>query len=108
MMSAILTLHYFNGATYRLRCFMKSFAFITLLAATMPLTACQSFQFVESPIPVKNVPVKNIPVKTVPAKAVIVDSISATTAPASDTTAPTKTISTQSIFDKVSVQNNAP
>lgn len=103
MMSAILTLHYFNGATYRLRCFMKSFAFITLLAATMPLTACQSFQFVESPIPVKNVPIK-----TVPAKAVIVDSISATTAPASDTTAPTKTISTQSIFDKVSVQNNAP
>ena len=103
MMSAILTLHYFNGATYRLRCFMKSFAFITLLAATMPLTACQSFQFVESPIPVKNVPIK-----TVPAKAVIVDSISATTAPVSDTTAPTKTISTQSIFDKVSVQNNAP
>ena len=103
MMSAILTLHYFNGATYRLRCFMKSFAFITLLAATMPLTACQSFQFVESPIPVKNVPIK-----TVPAKAVIVDSISATTAPASDTTAPTKTISTQSIFDKVSIQNNAP
>lgn len=82
---------------------MKSFAFITLLAATMPLTACQSFQFVESPIPVKNVPIK-----TVPAKAFIVDSISATTAPASDTTAPTKTISTQSIFDKVSVQNNAP
>ena len=103
MMSAILTLHYFNGATYRLRCFMKSFAFITLLAATMPLTACQSFQFVESPIPVKNVPIK-----TVPAKTVIIDSISATTAPASDTTAPTKTISTQSIFDKVSVQNNAP
>lgn len=103
MMSAILTLHYFNGATYRLRCFMKSFAFITLLAATMPLTACQSFQFVESPIPVKNVPIQ-----TVPAKAVIVDSIYATTAPASDTTAPTKTISTQSIFDKVSVQNNAP
>ena len=103
MMSAILTLHYFNGATYRLRCFMKSFAFITLLAATMPLTACQSFQFVESPIPVKN-----IPVQTVPAKAVIVDSIYATTAPASDTTAPTKTISTQSIFDKASIQNNAP
>ena len=103
MMSAILTLHYFNGATYRLRCFMKSFAFITLLAATMPLTACQSFQFVESPIPVKNVPIK-----TVPAETVIVDSIYATTAPASDTTAPTKTISTQSIFDKVSIQNNAP
>lgn len=103
MMSAILTLHYFNGATYRLRCFMKSFAFITLLAATMPLTACQSFQFVESPIPVKNVPIK-----TVPAETVIIDSISATTAPASDTTAPTKTISTQSIFDKVSIQNNAP
>ena len=98
MMSAILTLHYFNGATYRLRCFMKSFAFITLLAATMPLTACQSFQFVESPIPVKNVP----------AETVIIDSISATTAPASDTTAPTKTTSTKSIFDKVSVQNNAP
>lgn len=103
MMSAILTLHYFNGATYRLRCFMKSFAFITLLAATMPLTACQSFQFVESPIPVKNVPIK-----TVPAETVIIDSIYATTAPASDTTAPTKTISTQSIFDKVSIQNNAP
>ena len=82
---------------------MKSFAFITLLAATMPLTACQSFQFVESPIPVKNVPTK-----TVPAETVIIDSISATTAPASDTTAPTKTIPTQSIFDKVSVQNNAP
>ena len=82
---------------------MKSFAFITLLAATMPLTACQSFQFVESPIPVKN-----IPVQTVPAKPVIIDSISVTTAPASDTTAPTKIISTQSIFDKVSVQNNAP
>ena len=77
---------------------MKSFAFITLLAATMPLTACQSFQFVESPIPVQ----------TVPAKPVIIDSISVTTAPASDTTAPTKIISTQSIFDKVSVQNNAP
>ena len=82
---------------------MKSFAFITLLAATMPLTSCQSFQFVESPIPVKNVPIK-----TVPAETVIIDSIYATTAPASDTTAPTKTISTQSIFDKVSVQNNAP
>ena len=50
---------------------MKSFVFICLLVATIPLTGCQSFQFVESPIPVKNLPaktfaVKNLSLTTVP------------------------------------------
>jgi uncharacterized lipoprotein YajG len=35
---------------------MKSFTFIYLLVATMMLTACQAFQFVDSPIPVKPAP----------------------------------------------------
>lgn len=42
---------------------MKSFAFICLLVATIPLTGCQSFQFVESPIPVKNLPAETFAVK---------------------------------------------
>ena len=35
---------------------MKSHTFIYLLVATMMLTGCQSFQFVDNPIPVKPVP----------------------------------------------------
>lgn len=43
---------------------MKSFTLTYLLTATIMMTGCQSFQFVESPIPVKNLPIKNIQVKT--------------------------------------------
>ena len=37
------------------------------------MTGCQSFQFVESPIPVKNAPSKNLLVKTVPATDITVE-----------------------------------
>jgi len=37
---------------------MKSFAFTYLLVATMLLGGCQSFQFVDNPIPVKPAPTK--------------------------------------------------
>ena len=59
MMSAILTLHYFNGATYRLRCFMKSFAaidienegnYLKLLSAVSKLSGL----FSESAVPFIN------------------------------------------------------
>ena len=39
---------------------MKPFILTYILLATMLLTACQSFQFVESPIPVKPLPAKII------------------------------------------------
>lgn len=39
---------------------MKSLFFIFTLAATIPVTGCQSFQFVESPIPVKTVSSKTL------------------------------------------------
>jgi len=39
---------------------MKSLFFIFTLAATIPVTGCQSFQFVESPIPVKTVSSKSV------------------------------------------------
>ncbi|MFZ2844670.1 hypothetical protein [Psychrobacter sp.] len=42
---------------------MKSLTLLHLFAAVLFMTGCQSFQFVESPIPVKNAPVKNTPVK---------------------------------------------
>ncbi|MBB3105665.1 hypothetical protein FHS24_000156 [Psychrobacter luti] len=60
---------------------MKSFTFICLLLATMPLTGCQSFQFVESPIPVKSIPAKAFAVKDVPLTAVPNDNISTSIAP---------------------------
>ncbi|KAA0914378.1 hypothetical protein [Psychrobacter sp. ANT_WB68] len=65
---------------------MKSFAFICLFAATMPLTGCQSFQFVESPIPVKNIS----------SQTVLVESISATTTPT--LVIPAKGIAPNTIF----------
>ncbi|MDN3452400.1 MULTISPECIES: hypothetical protein [unclassified Psychrobacter] len=37
---------------------MKLFAFTYLLVATLLLTGCQSFQFVENPIPVNPTPIK--------------------------------------------------
>ena len=43
---------------------MKSLFFIFTLAATIPVTGCQSFQFVESPIPVKTVSSKRVSSKT--------------------------------------------
>lgn len=36
---------------------MKSRVFICMLTAALALTGCQSFQFVESPIPVRGIPV---------------------------------------------------
>ena len=59
---------------------MNSFTFICLLAATIPLTGCQSFQFVESPIPVKNLPAKAFAVKDRPLTTVPNESISTPTA----------------------------
>lgn len=46
---------------------MKSLTLTYIFAAVLFMTGCQSFQFVESPIPVKNAPSKNLLVKTVPA-----------------------------------------
>ncbi len=43
---------------------MKSLFFIFTLAATIPVAGCQSFQFVESPIPVKNVSSERVSSKT--------------------------------------------
>ena len=43
---------------------MKLLFFIFTLAATIPVTGCQSFQFVESPIPVKTVSSKRVSSKT--------------------------------------------
>jgi hypothetical protein len=51
---------------------MKSLFFIFTLAATIPVTGCQSFQFVESPIPVK----------TVSSKTLIVENLSNASRPA--------------------------
>ncbi|WP_165767600.1 hypothetical protein [Psychrobacter sp. DAB_AL32B] len=46
---------------------MKSLTLSYVFTAVLLMTGCQSFQFVESPIPVKNAPIKNILVKNVPA-----------------------------------------
>ncbi len=43
---------------------MKLLFFIFTLAATIPVTGCQSFQFVESPIPVETVSSKRVSSKT--------------------------------------------
>ena len=96
---------------------MKSFAFICLLVATIPLTGCQSFQFVESPIPVKNLPAKTFAVKDRPLTTVPNESISTPTA-ASVMIIPAKnTVDNPFITDndvtrtivvkKVATQNNA-
>ncbi len=42
---------------------MKSLTLLHLFAAVLFMTGCQSFQFVESPIPVKSAPIKNAPIK---------------------------------------------
>lgn len=36
---------------------MKSLSLTYLLTVTLLMTGCQSFQFVDSPIPVKNIPI---------------------------------------------------
>ena len=46
---------------------MKLLTLPSLLIVTLLMTGCQSFQFVESPIPVKNLPSKNVLVKAVSA-----------------------------------------
>jgi len=43
---------------------MKSLTVICLATTTMLFTGCQSFQFVESPIPVKNLPATTIVVQS--------------------------------------------
>ena len=58
---------------------MKLLTLTHLFAAVLFMTGCQSFQFVESPIPVKNAPIKNTPVKnnmvkTTPATIITVQS----------------------------------
>ena len=58
---------------------MKSLTLLHLFAAILFMPGCQSFQFVESPIPVKNAPVKNTSVKnsmvkTAPATTITVQS----------------------------------
>ena len=53
---------------------MKFLTLPSLLIVTLLMTGCQSFQFVESPIPVKNAPIKNILVKTVPVTDISVES----------------------------------
>ena len=45
---------------------MKSLTLTYLFTSALFMTGCQSFQFVESPIPVKNAPSKNLLVKTAP------------------------------------------
>ena len=52
---------------------MKSLTLHYLLTATLLMTGCQSFQFVESPIPVKNLPSKNVLVKAVSATDISVE-----------------------------------
>ena len=52
---------------------MKSLTLPYLLTTALLTTGCQSIQFVESPIPVKNVPSKNLLVKTVPAMDISVE-----------------------------------
>ena len=44
---------------------MKSLTLPYICMAVLFMTGCQSFQFVESPIPVKNAPSKNLLIKTV-------------------------------------------
>ncbi|WP_296190372.1 MULTISPECIES: hypothetical protein [unclassified Psychrobacter] len=56
--------HHCHVANNARDAFMKSFFFIFTLATTIPLTGCQSFQFVESPIPVKTVSSKMVSSKT--------------------------------------------
>ena len=45
---------------------MKSLTLTYIFTVALFMTGCQSFQFVESPIPVKNAPSKNLLVKTAP------------------------------------------
>ena len=52
---------------------MKFLTLPSLLIVTLLMTGCQSFQFVESPIPVKNLPSKNVLVKAVPATDISVE-----------------------------------
>ena len=96
---------------------MKLLFFIFTLAATIPVTGCQSFQFVESPIPVKNLPAKTFAVKDRPLTTVPNESISTPTT-ASVMIIPAKnTVDNPFITDnnvtrtivvkKVATQNNA-
>lgn len=60
---------------------MKSFALIFTFAAAIPLTGCQSFQFVDSPIPVKNLPANTVLVErastaSVPASRIATQTVS--------------------------------
>lgn len=52
---------------------MKLLTLPSLLIVTLLMTGCQSFQFVESPIPVKNAPIKNILVKNTEAMTITND-----------------------------------
>jgi hypothetical protein len=52
---------------------MKLLTLPYLLTAALLMTGCQSIQFVESPIPVKNAPSKNLLVKSVPATDITVE-----------------------------------
>ncbi len=61
---------------------MKFYALLFTFAAAIPLTGCQSFQFVDSPIPVKNLP----------SKTVLVENASTASIPA--IIIPTQTVST--------------
>ncbi|MBE0407355.1 hypothetical protein ACT3TI_10810 [Psychrobacter sp. AOP22-C1-22] len=44
---------------------MKSLTLTYLFTATLLMTGCQSIQFVDSPIPVKNNAIKNVPAKNI-------------------------------------------
>ena len=96
---------------------MKSLTLHYLLTATLLTTGCQSFQFVESPIPVKNLPAKTFAVKDRPLTTVPNENISTPTA-ASVMIIPAKnTVDNPFITDndvtrtivvkKVATQNNA-
>ena len=52
---------------------MKSLTLTYIFTVALFMTGCQSFQFVESPIPVKNAPSKNLLVKTVPVADIAVE-----------------------------------
>ena len=52
---------------------MKSLTLTYIFTVALFMTGCQSFQFVESPIPVKNAPSKNVLVKAVPATDISVE-----------------------------------
>jgi len=52
---------------------MKSLTLTYLFISALFMTGCQSFQFVESPIPVKNAQSKNLLVKTAPVTDITVE-----------------------------------